>query len=95
MLFAVVLYRALNNHRPCCAAGGVDNERITPMAVLLMPTVLLKSACKTVGRVEAAGGVAIERLITLGRVVAAGCVAKERINNRWPCCRCRGVVKER
>ena len=42
---------------------------------------------KTVGRVVAAGCVAIERMITNGRVVAAGCEAEERISHPQRCYR--------
>ena len=52
-----------------------------------MPVVLLKSALNTVGRVEGAGGVEIERINAGGRVhVAGGGVVRERIAHRWPCC---------
>ena len=55
-------------------AHGIVNDRIKPMAVLLEPVVLLKSA-NPAGRIGVAFYVARERIFTDGRVCAAICVA--------------------
>ena len=54
-------------------------ERLTPLAVLLLPVVLLQEHCNTGGRVVAAGGVVRERIKTDGGIALAGCQAKKRI----------------
>ena len=69
---------------PCCCAGGVAKERLTTVAVLSPPVVLLIERMKTVGRVVVAGGVAKERERTGGRVDCRWCCLRAQ-KNRWPC----------
>ena len=54
------------------------------MAVFLSPTLLELKRVGSIGRVLAAGAIAVKRAKTGGRVFVAGGVVVERARRQWP-----------
>ena len=72
MLLLPVVLKSAHNRWPCCRSRLCCKSASAPVAVLLLPVVLLKSATKPVAVLCIAGVLCKERIITGGCVCVAG-----------------------